>query len=614
MTTYSFDKSLTVRPLALGTDFQVVGWSAKTYTFAPARDVPVELTGTSAGHKVYSFEITSPLASPVTLPGGIKGSVDPTAVFTDFAHYTAASTVDPVVSLVKSTTSGVAYDAAGTGGFRRVAMTLSLPNDSSTQRRAAFIAPGVRVAGLAQNNGVNIDAAQVEVGSAATTYSPARTLQVGVRPNRLNYAQNPSWRSTSGTTEVRRNLGWHKSTTGFIVSNPTGASWTASVVASGGPEDNGAFFRQTLSGTATAIGGGITFGSTTANTIPVTAGKTYIARALLRCSSAQTLYMLIRYYDASNAQVGTNSQAGGNVAVVANQWTEFTVPAGVAPTGATHAYVTWYQTTGTMWANGDTLDLAGLLIENAGVKLPWFDGSTAATADSLTYSWIGTAGASASAARGATFTSSPFLAYAPIVGWQPSPGIQRLMCTSDVSIWAFGSQNPTSTPPGAYWSMRYKVRQVGGASPVTLLSRLGWYTSVGSNVSVTGGNDPLTSLAPNGGWTEVIVAANQPAPSTAATVRPLIYPYGSTPAGTVLEFKECIFERVGGTGQTAGTYFDGSFGSDYLWEAGTAADVSRSYYYEDYAVRSYLLKQVLAENCPLGVIPAVPQFAVQPRF
>jgi hypothetical protein len=57
-----------------------------------------------------------------------------------------------------------------------------------------------------------------------------------------------------------------------------------------------------------------------------------------------------------------------------------------------------------------------------------------------------------------------------------------------------------------------------------------------------------------------------------------------------------------------GDYFDGNTGSDYIW--GGAPNASLSFYYQDRINRSYLLANLLAENCPLGVTPGVPQFGV----
>jgi hypothetical protein len=59
-------------------------------------------------------------------------------------------------------------------------------------------------------------------------------------------------------------------------------------------------------------------------------------------------------------------------------------------------------------------------------------------------------------------------------------------------------------------------------------------------------------------------------------------------------------------------YFDGSMGEDYLWEQGGSPNLTRSYFYENYVERSYLIKTLLEENVPLGITSAVPQYAVLP--
>jgi hypothetical protein len=59
-------------------------------------------------------------------------------------------------------------------------------------------------------------------------------------------------------------------------------------------------------------------------------------------------------------------------------------------------------------------------------------------------------------------------------------------------------------------------------------------------------------------------------------------------------------------------YFDGSMGGDYLWEQGGTANLTRSYFYENYVERSYLIRTLLEENVPLGITAAVPKYAVLP--
>jgi hypothetical protein len=65
-------------------------------------------------------------------------------------------------------------------------------------------------------------------------------------------------------------------------------------------------------------------------------------------------------------------------------------------------------------------------------------------------------------------------------------------------------------------------------------------------------------------------------------------------------------------GTAVRSYFDGSMGEDYLWEQGGSPNLARSYFYENYVERSYLIRTLLEENVPLGITAAVPQYAVLP--
>jgi len=72
---------------------------------------------------------------------------------------------------------------------------------------------------------------------------------------------------------------------------------------------------------------------------------------------------------------------------------------------------------------------------------------------------------------------------------------------------------------------------------------------------------------------------------------------------------------IGGVVCTAspytGAYFDGFSGPDFSW-GGTVND-SLSYYFPDKFIRSYLISQLLTENCPWGVTPNAPQFGATPH-
>lgn len=61
-------------------------------------------------------------------------------------------------------------------------------------------------------------------------------------------------------------------------------------------------------------------------------------------------------------------------------------------------------------------------------------------------------------------------------------------------------------------------------------------------------------------------------------------------------------------GETIGTYFDGSFGTDYSWESGGTANLTRSYYYQRKEVASGAVTAVLNQHVPLGIGASTPVY------
>lgn len=57
-------------------------------------------------------------------------------------------------------------------------------------------------------------------------------------------------------------------------------------------------------------------------------------------------------------------------------------------------------------------------------------------------------------------------------------------------------------------------------------------------------------------------------------------------------------------------YFDGSFGTDYSWEGGGTAGLTRSYYYERSEVAAGAVTTALAEHTPLGILAAAPVYSL----
>ncbi len=62
-------------------------------------------------------------------------------------------------------------------------------------------------------------------------------------------------------------------------------------------------------------------------------------------------------------------------------------------------------------------------------------------------------------------------------------------------------------------------------------------------------------------------------------------------------------------GETLGTYFDGSWGTDYSWETGGTSGLARSYYYDRQEVSAGAVNDVLAQHTPLGITAATPVFS-----
>lgn len=63
-------------------------------------------------------------------------------------------------------------------------------------------------------------------------------------------------------------------------------------------------------------------------------------------------------------------------------------------------------------------------------------------------------------------------------------------------------------------------------------------------------------------------------------------------------------------GETLGAYFDGSLGTDYSWETGGTAGLTRSYYYDRLEVAQGAVQTVLAQHTPLGISAAPPSYSV----
>jgi len=62
-------------------------------------------------------------------------------------------------------------------------------------------------------------------------------------------------------------------------------------------------------------------------------------------------------------------------------------------------------------------------------------------------------------------------------------------------------------------------------------------------------------------------------------------------------------------GETLAAYFDGASGTDYSWETGGTAGLTRSYYYQRQQVATGAVTTALAEHAPLGITATTPVFS-----
>lgn len=133
---------------------------------------------------------------------------------------------------------------------------------------------------------------------------------------------------------------------------------------------------------------------TVSGSLAVTNGQTFTASLWVRCSVAQSVQCLLVGLNSSGS--GTVTGTGTNTVLTPNTWTRIsaTVTAD-ASTVAIRVDIRAGTSSRVAWAIGNTLDFADVMIESGSVLHTFFDGGTAE--DGLyTYSWAGTANASAS--------------------------------------------------------------------------------------------------------------------------------------------------------------------------------------------------------------------------
>jgi hypothetical protein len=128
------------------------------------------------------------------------------ASLTDFAFF-AATEPDPAMAIAVADNNGTVSAGVGAAWSRHF-MTLYAPTDNAAWKRAAYAAVGLVFKSMPAGGLQHIDDVQWEIApvanNAPAAYKPARSLDIWVRPTRLNHSTNPSFEvdTTDWTSDV----------------------------------------------------------------------------------------------------------------------------------------------------------------------------------------------------------------------------------------------------------------------------------------------------------------------------------------------------------------------------------------------------------------------------
>jgi hypothetical protein len=459
------------------------------------------------------------------------------------------------ISLLANTWTEVVVDFTTTVALTNVYMIIGTPTAS-----AVFNVDTVFVGNAGYEN---FDGSTPASGpytySWVGTANASQSVQSATLPEmRRNTYQNPSWRNTSGTVEVRRNY----------ITDPrlvTASGW-ANVTASGAA--GGATFTalaQTYSPNQTAVPGEVWTGSidlTNAGTVTWTGNIT------------------VKGTTGGAFGVNTGVSVPFSVPVGATQRVLATLTIGAGADGVRMMLDTMNTVTG--------MRLDKALLERHSTLGTYFDGTTVNTGG-LVYTWTGTANASASIASGPAPVTAPFLGYGGqlgVVGWVSAPGVYSVMAKMSIGaggILAFGNSDVVQGGTNQRWASRFKARLATGVGPISFDARLLAYNAAGATLAVNVALNNTTAVVPaDGSWADIEVPTATISPTQTVSIRPIIYYQGSSiPAGTVIEFKEALLARQmdGVVGRAPMAYIDGSTpagdGVTYAW--GGTANASTSY-------------------------------------
>ncbi len=172
-----------------------------------------------------------------------------------------------------------------------------------------------------------------------------------------NLMPNPSFETNTASWSYR----WY---------GTAGGAGTNSRPTSGGLHGS-AFLRKTWTTAGSAADNGF---NSTSNQVAVTAGQTYAISGAMRTNRSDYGARIgLAWYDTGGVQIGTTTWYGSTT-LSANTWRRLSQTA-TAPTGATSLVVIFSNGSAHAWAVGDTLDIDGVMVNNAS-NTNFADGNT----------------------------------------------------------------------------------------------------------------------------------------------------------------------------------------------------------------------------------------------
>jgi hypothetical protein len=174
----------------------------------------------------------------------------------------------------------------------------------------------------------------------------------------------------------------------------------------------------------------------------------------------------------------------------------------------------------------------------------------------------------------------------------------EMTATALGNMQAYHVNNRFPVTPGSTYTAQMRYRP--NTTPRNVRVFIGWYTSAGAFISSSVG--PLASEV-SGEW--VLATGTAVAPSNAASG--VVFSYVDAAAAGEVHYIDAVMVEAG---SEVGTYFDGTFGDDYIWENGGTAHNARSYYYENRLDRGEAIRRALIDGVPWGIGVGVAQFGV----